>query len=80
MYCVSLPVVIICMFGAFLVMLLSFWVEDRLKEMPNTPLWLLYVPSVVYAGLIYIMNMAYRRFATFLTEWGIVIIFTCILS
>uniref|UniRef100_A0A0A9Y2I0 Anoctamin n=2 Tax=Lygus hesperus TaxID=30085 RepID=A0A0A9Y2I0_LYGHE len=26
-------------------------------------------PSVVYAILIYIMNLAYRKFATFLTEW-----------
>lgn len=69
MYCVSLPLVIICMFGAFLVMLLSFWVEERLREIPNTPMWLIYTPSVVYAGLIYVMNMAYRRFANFLTEW-----------
>uniref|UniRef100_T1HEM8 Anoctamin n=1 Tax=Rhodnius prolixus TaxID=13249 RepID=T1HEM8_RHOPR len=69
MYCVSLPVVVVCMFGAFLVMLFAFWVEDHLRQIPNIPLWVIYIPSIVYAVLIYIMNLFYRRFATFLTEW-----------
>ncbi|XP_014286688.1 anoctamin-10 isoform X2 [Halyomorpha halys] len=69
MYCVSLPLVFVCMIGAFIIMLLSFWVEDQLRVIPNTPMWVIYAPSVIYAGLIYAMNMVYRRFANFLTEW-----------
>lgn len=70
MYCVSLPLVMMCMAVAFLVMLLSFWVEERLRKVTECPEWLFLAPSVAYAGLIYVMNTSYRRFATYLTEWG----------
>ncbi|KAK9510462.1 hypothetical protein O3M35_005246 [Rhynocoris fuscipes] len=69
MYCVSLPIVVVCMFGAFLVMLFSFWVEDHLRQIPDIPIVMIYIPSIVYAILVYAMNLVYRRFATFLTEW-----------
>ncbi|XP_014249776.1 anoctamin-10 [Cimex lectularius] len=69
MYCVSLPLVVLCMIGAFGVMLFSFWVEDLLKQIPSIPQWVVYAPSVVYAVVVVLMNLVYRRFATFLTEW-----------
>jgi len=70
MYCVSLPLVILCMFGAFLVMLFYFWIDEMVrKDCPSCPQFFEYVPSTVYAIVIYIMNLVYRKFATFLTEW-----------
>lgn len=70
MYCVSLPLVVLCMIGAFFVMLIYFWVEDHVKQIPDVPNWFINVPGVVYAILVYVMNLVYRKFATFLTEWG----------
>ncbi|XP_054284644.1 anoctamin-10 isoform X2 [Macrosteles quadrilineatus] len=69
MYTVSIPLVVVCMVLAFFVMLVSFWLEELLRAMPDCPQWLYLAPSVAYAALIYLMNMAYRRFATNLTEW-----------
>ncbi|XP_063229785.1 anoctamin-10 isoform X3 [Bacillus rossius redtenbacheri] len=73
MYCISFPIVFLCMLGAFYVMLLSFWTEEYMMarrergvRMGNL---LVTLPSVVYTGLVYVMNMYYRRLATHLTEW-----------
>ena len=68
MYCVSIPIVFLCMLGAFIVMLISFWLEDFMKQ--HNSVWLAQVPSVLYAALVYIMNAHYRKLATHLTEWG----------
>lgn len=92
MYCVSLPIVGICMMVAFIVMLGSFWAEEYVvhlrkehmsiqelsseNEIPhitqNAKFWSIAVmiPSVVYAGFVFIMNFYYRSLATMLTEWG----------
>lgn len=69
MYCVSIPIVFLCMVGAFIIMLISFWAEDYLKPLPY---WSQFTaaPSIVYAGLVYVMNLYYRKLATYLTEWG----------
>lgn len=69
MYCVSMPIVFLCMLGAFFVMLISFWIEDYLKQIGST--WALHIPSILYTALVYIMNVYYRKLANFLTEWGI---------
>ncbi|XP_039279552.1 anoctamin-10 isoform X2 [Nilaparvata lugens] len=69
MYCVSLPLVVVCMLGAFLIMLISFWAEEMLKSNVEVSSNFHMLPSIIYAGLIYVMNLAYRRFANFLTEW-----------
>lgn len=74
MYCVSLPIVALCMAGAFVVMLCSFWAEDwvmgvhREHGLPH-PEVLILLPSVVYTALVFVMNAYYRRLATYLTEW-----------
>ena len=70
MYCVSLPLVVLCMLGAFVIMLASFWLEELLRSIPEYPNFVYLLPSIGYAGLIYVMNMMYRRFANHLTEWG----------
>lgn len=56
------------MLGAFFVMLISFWIEDYLKQIEAT--WAQQVPSILYTALVYIMNVYYRKLATYLTEWG----------
>lgn len=68
MYCVSIPIVFICMVGAFYIMILQFWLEEYLKEVE--PSWISSIPGIVYSILVYIMNFYYRNLATFLTEWG----------
>lgn len=71
MYCVSFPVVFVCMVTAFIIMLISFWAEDYFRQMDSV--WtdqLVNIPSIVYAGLVCVMNVYYRKLATFLAEWG----------
>lgn len=70
MYCVSFPLVGVCMLGAFLIMLSSFWLDRQIRAIPSHPGYLVYLPSTLYAALVYLMNMYYRELANFLTEWG----------
>lgn len=57
----------------FGIMLVSFWVEDymkyRIRIQSQYRTYAIYAPSVVYCGVIYIMNVYYRKLATRLTEW-----------
>ncbi|KAK4879968.1 hypothetical protein RN001_008114 [Aquatica leii] len=70
MYLLSLPLVVLCMAAAFVFMLLQFYCEDYLRAL-GTPLaqQLLSVPTTVYAIVVYIINIYYRKLATYLTEW-----------
>lgn len=58
------------MLGAFMIMLSSFWFDRRIRAMPTGPGYIVYLPSTLYAALVYVMNMYYRQLANFLTEWG----------
>lgn len=49
-------------------MLTSFWVEDYIKSIGSN--WAVNIPSILYTGLVYVMNVYYRKLATYLTEWG----------
>lgn len=74
MYCVTLPIVVVCLFLAFLVMLLSFYAEERLTQMSKDPesgvtYVTVMIPSVVYSILVSVVNLYYRKLATYLTEW-----------
>jgi len=75
LYCISLPIVLLCMVGAFFVMLASFWAEGILittrKQQGLEPTGLvIMLPSVMYSATVFIMNSCYRTLATCLTEWG----------
>jgi Calcium-activated chloride channel. len=75
LYCVSLPIVLLCMVGAFFFMLVSFWAEGNLitmkKQQGLEPTGLvILLPSVVYSATVFVMNTCYRKLATWLTEWG----------
>ena len=75
MYLVSVPFVLLCLYLSLHVMMIYFdmevWALGLHHEEPT--LWsslLLYVPSIIYAVVIEVMNRLYRYVAEFLTEWG----------
>ncbi|PNF39603.1 Anoctamin-10 [Cryptotermes secundus] len=74
LYCASLPIVLLCMVGAFFVMLASFWAEEMIIHMKKlhgleAGGLLVLMPSILYSAVVFIMNCYYRKLATFLTEW-----------
>ena len=74
-YGVSLPVVMVCLFIAFVVMLLYFELEKMAiafdKEQQSTlSAMMKFVPTVIYALLIVLMNATYRMLAKALNDWG----------
>jgi len=74
LYCVSLPIVLLCMVGAFFVMLASVWAEGTIIMMRGQqglePGLVILLPSVIYSAIVFVMNSCYRTLATWLTEWG----------
>ncbi|KAI1885680.1 hypothetical protein AGOR_G00206310 [Albula goreensis] len=73
-YLVSVPFVLLCLYLSLHVMMIYFhmevWVIGLHEEEPT--FWtslLLFVPSIIYAVVIEIMNRLYRYVAEFLTEW-----------
>ncbi|XP_077382148.1 anoctamin-10 isoform X3 [Festucalex cinctus] len=73
-YLVSLPFVLFCLYLSLCVMMIYFQMEGwalMLHEREPT-FWteiLLYIPGVIYAVVIEVMNLIYRYAAEFLTEW-----------
>ncbi|CAB1446163.1 unnamed protein product [Pleuronectes platessa] len=73
-YLVSLPFVLLCIYLSLYVMMIYFQMEGwALTVHDEDPtFWtgiLLFIPSVIYAVVIEIMNLIYRYAAEFLTEW-----------
>lgn len=77
---VSVPVTFLCLTVAFALMLLSFETEHMVAEYFRDPDTLkvstsivaqvaLYVPSIVYSVLVFVMNFKYLHLAHWLTEW-----------
>lgn len=73
-YLVSVPFVLFCLYLSLYVMMIYFsmehWAIRIYNEDPN--LWtsvLLFIPSIIYAVVIEIMNLLYRYAAEFLTHW-----------
>ncbi|XP_034084300.1 anoctamin-10 isoform X2 [Gymnodraco acuticeps] len=73
-YLVSLPFVLLCLYLSLYVMMIYFlmegWALSVHDEEPT--FWtrvLLFIPSIIYAVVIEIMNLVYRYAAEFLTEW-----------
>jgi anoctamin-10 len=71
----SLPVVFLCLLVAFYIMLVNFWSEDLAmayhKQHESTfSSIMLYMPTIVYAIVIVIMNAVYRKIAKILNDWG----------
>ncbi|XP_011503511.1 PREDICTED: anoctamin-8-like [Ceratosolen solmsi marchali] len=70
-YFVSVPIVSICLFFVFIVMILSFQIQDwwdaRL-QVAEYGFWLSYVPKVLLAIVIAIMDEAYFKIAVWLND------------
>lgn len=74
-YLVSVPFVLLCLYLSLYVMMIYFdmegWALMIHDEEPT--FWtglLLFIPSIIYAVVIEIMNLIYRYAAEFLTGWG----------
>lgn len=74
-YLVSLPFVLLCLYLSLLVMTVYFQMEALvlLLHQQEPSFWtgaLLFIPSIIYAVVIEVMNLLYRYVAELLTEWG----------
>ncbi|XP_061570872.1 anoctamin-10-like isoform X1 [Cololabis saira] len=73
-YLVSLPFVLLCLYLSLYVMMIYFQMEGWALSVHDADpgFWtgvLLFVPSIIYAVVIEIMNLIYRYAAEFLTGW-----------
>ncbi|XP_060778034.1 anoctamin-10 isoform X1 [Neoarius graeffei] len=73
-YLVSVPFVLLCLYIALHVMMIYFrmetWALSIYNEDPNfLTSVLLFIPSIIYAVVIELMNLLYRYAAEFLTDW-----------
>lgn len=73
-YLVSVPFVLLCLYLSLYIMMIYFkmegWALTLHAEEPT--FWtevLLFIPSIIYAVVIEVMNIIYRYAAEFLTEW-----------
>ncbi|XP_041778401.1 anoctamin-10 isoform X2 [Anopheles merus] len=68
MYCVTAPIIMLCMGIAAFVTIFQFYVEAYLAELFGPDAYILYLPSVVNAIYIAVSTLAYDRLATYLTD------------
>ncbi|XP_011313529.1 anoctamin-8 isoform X7 [Fopius arisanus] len=70
-YCITVPVIAVSLFFVFIVMILSFQIQDwwdaRL-EAAGYGFWLSYVPKVLLAVVIAVMDEAYFKIAVWLND------------
>ncbi|XP_069157510.1 anoctamin-10 isoform X2 [Procambarus clarkii] len=73
LYLISAPLVGLCLVGALWVMVGAFWAEEQLVDWKRrygaVAGVFMHVPSALYACLVWLMNLYYKRLATSLTEW-----------
>ena len=74
-YCVSLPIIMVCLWVAFTVMLGYFWLQAHADAYYKSTesygaMAVTFLPSMLYAILIGVMNGAYRWLAKELNDWG----------
>ncbi|XP_037830354.1 anoctamin-10 isoform X2 [Kryptolebias marmoratus] len=73
-YLVSLPFVLLCLYFSLYIMMIYFLMEGWALSVhdENPTFWtglLLFIPSIIYAVVIEVMNLIYRYAAEFLTDW-----------
>ncbi|XP_043472779.1 anoctamin-8 isoform X2 [Leptopilina heterotoma] len=70
-YFISVPIVAICLFVVFIIMILSFQIQDWWDKKLGTSgycFWLSYVPKVLLAIVIALMDEAYFKVAVWLND------------
>ncbi|CAN9514212.1 unnamed protein product [Ophioblennius macclurei] len=73
-YLVSVPFVLLCLYLSLYIMMIYFQMEGWALKVHDeeSTFWtgvLLFIPSIIYAVVIEVMNLIYRYAAEFLTEW-----------
>ncbi|XP_031623268.1 anoctamin-10 [Contarinia nasturtii] len=68
MYCVSLPLIIICMLPAAFFALTQFWLEDKVFAIVGPDSYWLYLPSIVESIIVILFSFLYEKLATWLTD------------
>lgn len=74
-YLVSLPIVCLFLYLSLYVMMIYFEMEHMAylyheENQSDLSSWILYLPSIMYAVVIEVLNRIYRFAAEFLTSWG----------
>lgn len=72
-YCVSVPIIAFCLVCVFAVMIASLQIQDwwdQQLEARSFPIWLGYVPKVMLAVVISLMDEAYFKIAVWLNDKG----------
>lgn len=68
LYCVSVPVIVLCLIAASTITISQFWVEDILLELYGPESYITLVPSICNSIWIALLPLAYSKFATYLTD------------
>lgn len=68
MYCVSLPIIVICMLPAAFFALSQFWLEDKVLEMVGPDSYWNWTPSILESIIVTIFSAQYEKLSTWLTD------------
>lgn len=68
MYCVSLPVIVICMLPAAFFALSQFWLEDKVLQIVGPDSYWNWTPSILESIIVTIFSAQYEKLATWLTD------------
>ncbi|XP_015837199.1 anoctamin-8 isoform X2 [Tribolium castaneum] len=70
-YCISVPIIVICLSTVFFVMIVSLQIQDwwdGLLSARGLPMWLGYLPKIMLAVVISLMDEAYFKIAIWLND------------
>lgn len=67
MYCVSLPLILMCMLPAAFLAISQFWLEDQMKQYVEPDSLINYIPSILEALCVALFSGKFDSFATWLT-------------
>ncbi|KAJ3636562.1 hypothetical protein MTP99_000095 [Tenebrio molitor] len=70
-YCISVPIIIVCLSTVFFVMIVSLQIQDwwdGLLSAKGLPMWLGYLPKIMLAVVISLMDEAYFKIAIWLND------------
>lgn len=68
MYCITYPVILLCITFEIYLALAQFWVEDSLRLQFGADSWITYAPSIIQATTVYLLSILYEYLSTWLTD------------
>lgn len=68
MYCVSMPLILICMLPAAFLAISQFYLDKKVLEMVGPDSLLIYAPSIADAVIVAVFSGKYEVLATWLTD------------